>query len=130
MTLRENEKLISSVRRHSSGLNSVWASSAAALFVFFFILLYLKFSFFGYTWQTFSGLVLVLAIFIFCKLYIWRNDILFITNQRVIRNEQEGVFHKTVTEILYRDIHEIIFNKNGKLLFSKLILLCKKQGFS
>lgn len=118
MTLRENEKLIEAVRSHRSSLNSVWFLSAAMLFLFFFLLSYLKFNFFGYAWQAFSVLAFILATFALYKMYVWRNDVLFVTNQRVIRNEQEGLFHKTVTEILYRDIHEIIFNKKG---FSSIV---------
>ncbi len=58
-------------------------------------------------------LVLILAATVITKLYIWRNDVLFITDQRIIRNEQAGLFQKTVTEVLYQDVHEIIFNKKG-----------------
>jgi len=113
MTLRENEKLISSVRRDKASLNSVWALCVGLLFLFFFVLFYLKFNFFGYTWQVFAGLALVLFAAVLYKLQMWRSNVLFITNQRIIRNEQKGLFHKTVTEILYRDIHEIIFSKKG-----------------
>lgn len=113
MVLRENEKLIEVVRRHKSSLGGTWSLSAGLMFLFLFVLFYLKFNFFGYGWQVFGILVLILSAASLYKFYVWKNDVLFITNQRVVRNEQAGLFHKIVTEILYRDIHEIIFNKKG-----------------
>lgn len=113
MTLRENEKLIKVVRHHKSSLSGVWSLSAGLVFLFLFVLFYLKFNFFGYGWQAFSVLTFILALVCLGKLYIWQNDVLYITNQRVIRNEQSGLFNKTVTEILYQDVHEITFNKKG-----------------
>lgn len=113
MTLRENEKLIKVVRHHKSSLGGVWSLSAGLVFLFLFVLFYLKFNFFGYGWQAFSVLTFILALVCLGKLYIWQNDVLYITNQRVIRNEQSDLFNKTVTEILYQDVHEITFNKKG-----------------
>lgn len=113
MVLRENEKLIHVVRRHKSSLGGTLSLSAGLMFLFLFVLFYLKFNFFGYGWQAFSVLVFILALVCLYKLYVWRNDALFITNQRIIRNEQVGLFYKIVTEILYEDVHEIIFNKKG-----------------
>lgn len=73
----------------------------------------LAFDFFGY-WSW----VLILALFsvvltILHKYYIWRNNALIITNQRIVENEQLGFFYKTVTELLYRDILEISYDKHG-----------------
>ncbi len=113
MVLRENENLIKVIRRHKSSLGGTWSLSAGLMFLFLFVLFYLKFNFFGYGWQAFSVFVLILVLVCLYKFYVWKNDVLFITSQRVIRNEQAGLFNKTVTEILYQDVHEIIFNKKG-----------------
>lgn len=113
MVLRENEKLVEVVRRHKSSLSGTLSLSAGLVFLFLFVLFYLKFNFFGYGWQVFSVLVFILALVCLSKLYVWRNDVLYITNQRITRNEQAGLFNKTVTEILYQDVHEITFNKKG-----------------
>ena len=113
MVLRENEKLIKVIRRHKSSLGGTWSLSAGLVFLFLFVFFYFKFNFFGYGWQAFSVLVFILALVCLAKLYVWKNDALVITNQRVIRNEQSGLFNKTVTEILYQDVHEITFNKKG-----------------
>lgn len=113
MVLRENEQLIRAVRRYKSSLNGLWSASTGVILLFVLVLSYFKFNFFGYAWQVFGGLALTLAFVVLYKLYVWRNNVLFITNQRVIRNEQTGLFSKTVTEILHQDIHEIVFNKKG-----------------
>lgn len=113
MVLRENEKLVQVIRRHKSSLHSIWSLSVVLIASFLLVFLYFKFNFLGYGWQVFSVVVFVLALISFRKMYMWRNDVLYVTNQRVIRNEQPGLFNKTVTEILYQDIHEIIFNKKG-----------------
>lgn len=113
MILRENEKLITVVRRHKSGLNGLLSLSVALALLFLFALLYFKFNFFGYGWQVFSFLMLALVSANLYKFYIWKNNTLFITSQRVVRNDQSGLFNRTVIEILYSDIHEIIFKKKG-----------------
>lgn len=113
MVLRENEKLIKVIRRHKSSLSGLWSASTGVVLLFVLILFYFKFNFFGYAWQVFSAIALALSFAVLYKLYVWRNNVLFITNQRVIRNEQTGLFSKTVTEVLYQDIHEIVFNKKG-----------------
>ncbi|MEX2090923.1 MAG: PH domain-containing protein [Candidatus Paceibacterota bacterium] len=118
MNLRENEELVKIVRSHKSNLNGALSLSGALVFLFFFVFLYFKFNFFGYEWQVLSLVVLLSVAIVLYKLYVWKKDALYITNQRVIRNEQSGLFSKTVTEILFRDIHEIIFNKKG---FSSVI---------
>lgn len=113
MVLRENEKVITVVHRHKSGLNGSLFFSASLVFLFLLVLSYFKFNFFGYGWQVFGFLLLILASINLLKLYVWRNNTLFITNQRVVKNDQSGPFNRTVTEILYSDIHEIVFKKKG-----------------
>jgi len=113
MILRENEQLITAVRRHKSSLSGSLSLSAVLIFLFLFVLLYLKFDFFGYSPQISSILLLILVSINIYKLYIWRNNVLFVTNQRIVRNDQRGLFSRAVTEILYSDIHEIIFKKKG-----------------
>ena len=50
-----------------------------------------------------TGAALVFAVLVtmvvLYKYYIWRNNVLIITNQRVVENEQYGFFSKTVTEL-------------------------------
>lgn len=57
--------------------------------------------------------VLLVLLMILYKCYIWRNNALVITNQRLVENEQRGFFSRTVTELLYRDILEVSYDKKG-----------------
>lgn len=113
MVLRENEQLITVIRRHKSIFSGPLLLSAALISLFFLVLIYFEFNFFNYSWQVFSALLLILVSINIYKFYVWRNNALFITNQRVVKNDQRGLFNRVVTEILYSDIREIIFKKKG-----------------
>lgn len=113
MILREGEKLVAVIRRHKSSLSGSFSLSALLISVLLFILLYFKFNFFGYGWQVFYVTLLVVVLLDVYKFNVWRNNVLLITNQRIVKNDQRGLFNRAVTEILYSDIHEIIFKKKG-----------------
>ncbi len=111
--LRENEHLVKIARKHAMFLTPVFVSWPW-LIVAAFLLRYLaKFQFFGY-WPLFLfAVILIVVLIISYRVFIWRKDALIITDQRVVENEQRGFFSKTVTELLYRDILEISFSKEG-----------------
>ena len=113
MQLRENEILIKIIRRHTSGLTGPYSLASGVLIIYLLIVYYFQFNFFGYNWQALAMLILVLAIFIVYKVYVWRKNAFVITNQRLINNEQSGIFSRTVTEISYNDVHEIVFKQKG-----------------
>jgi len=71
------------------------------------------FDFFGYYHLVLAFAFLVVLLVILYKLFIWRMDALIITDQRFVENEQRGFFSKTVTELLYQDILEISYTKEG-----------------
>lgn len=72
-----------------------------------------RFDFFGYWSLVLAFAVLAVLLVIMYRLFIWRMDALVITDQRFVENEQRGFFSKTVTELLYRDILEISYTKEG-----------------
>lgn len=74
---------------------------------------WLDFNFFGYWGWSLTLAVLIVILVILYRYFIWRNNALIITNQRIVENEQHGFFSKTVTELLYRDIREISYSKEG-----------------
>lgn len=113
ITLRENEQIIKTVRQHRSVVAGAvsWAVIFAGLVTFSFLRYDLDV--FGYSWEIVTGAVLIAAIVILYKFYIWRKNALIITNQRVILNDREGAFSRTVTELLYRDIYDISFKQVG-----------------
>ncbi len=111
--LRQNEKLIKTIRRHVFVLMPTVWSWPLLVVGLALVRTYFNFDFFGY-WQwvlVFS--ILVVAIIILARYYIWRMNTLIITNQRIIENKQYGIFSKTVTELLYRDISEVSYTKKG-----------------
>ncbi len=55
----------------------------------------------------------VCAYMIFYRYFMWRNEVLIITNQRIINNNQRGFFSKSVTELLDTDIMGISYEKSG-----------------
>ena len=111
--LRQNEKLIKAVRRHKLFLLPVFFGWPLIIVALFAVRYVVNFNFFGYWGWTLTFALLMVALTIFYKYYIWRNKALIITNQRVVENEQRGFFSKTVTELLYRDIREISYSKDG-----------------
>ncbi len=113
MILRENEILMKIIRRHVSSLNGSFSLAGSILIIYLLIVYYFKFNFFDYGWQVLSVLILVLILFVIYKTYVWRKNTFLITNQRLINNEQSGLFSRTVTEIIYDDVHEITFKQEG-----------------
>ncbi len=111
--LRQNENLVKIVRKHSMFLLPVfftWPLLVVALVLVRFLA---NFDFFGYWPPVLAFAVLLVLLVIAYKFFIWRMDALIITDQRVVENEQRGFFSKTVTELLYRDILEISYSKEG-----------------
>ncbi|MEK7121250.1 MAG: PH domain-containing protein [Patescibacteria group bacterium] len=113
MQLRENEILIKIIRRHASTLYGPFSLAGGILLAYFLVVYYFQFNFFGYGWQVFGTLILALAPFIIYKTYIWRKNAFLITNQRLVNNEQSGLFSRTVTEVMYEDVNEIVFKQKG-----------------
>lgn len=126
ITLRENEKIVRVVRQHRSVIAGAvsWSVIFAGLISFF--VLKFNFNIFGYSWEIVTGAILIAALVILYKIYIWRKNTLIITNQRVILNERQGAFSRTVTELLYSDIYDISFKQVGLLAlvggYGKLII--------
>ena len=113
MILRENETLFNIVRRHTVALYGPFSLVGGVLVVYLLIVYYFQFNFFGYDWQVFSVLILLLVLFVVYKMYVWWKNAFLITNQRLINNEQDGLFSRTVTEVVYEDVFEIAFKQNG-----------------
>jgi len=113
ISLREGEKLIKMVRQHGSVMAGTIAWSV--LFAGFSSWAFLKFNFniFDYSWEIVIGIILIATLVILYKIYIWRKNVLIVTNQRVILNIRQGVFSRIVTELLYRDIYDISFKQVG-----------------
>jgi hypothetical protein len=113
ISLRENEKIIKSVRRHALFFVPrfvFWLVLIGLLFVWRY---YGKFEFYGYTRETLGIFLLVATFAVLWKFYQWRRSIFMLTNQRVVYRVQNGVFTTMVTELLYPDIKELSYTKGG-----------------
>lgn len=113
ISLRQNENLIKTVRRHWSFLLPaflLWMLLPLGLLVVRYLT---DFNFFDYWSWVITFASLVVFVILLYKFFLWRNNALIITDQRIIENEQYGFFSKTVTELLYRDIQEISYDKHG-----------------
>lgn len=112
--LRQNEGLIKTVRRHwifVAPSLAIWLALVALVIIVHYAVEYDFF--FGY-WPILLPLVVVLAAAaVGYKFYLWRANELHITNQRVINHDQHGIFSKTVTELIYKDILQISYEKSG-----------------
>ena len=113
INLRENEEVIKIVRQHRSVMAGAisWSVILTGLVSFAFIKFNLDI--FGYSWEIITGTVLIAALVILYKIYIWRKNTLIITSQRVIIDARQGAFSRPVTELLYRDIYDISFKQVG-----------------
>ena len=111
--LRPNEELIKASRRHVVFFIPAFFPWPI-LIVFVYLVRYIfDLNFSGYWFETLICVILLVALVILYKYYIWHSNALIITNQRVVENKQHGFFSKTVTELLFRDIREISYDKNG-----------------
>jgi len=119
INIRENENIIKTYYTHKSGLNLTIFWIVLILSGLFFVRLYFKFDFFGYGNITIGSVSLILLIWFFTKFFIWRKNCLIITNERIVYNHQKGIFNRTVTDFLFKDISEVGYEKRGFLsLFS------------
>jgi len=74
---------------------------------------YFKFSFWGYSWQVLGITIGIISITILYKFYIWRNNALVITSQRLISKDQYSIFSKRVRALLFEDIVDISYIQKG-----------------
>ncbi len=111
--LRQDESLIKVAHRHVIFLLPIFFTWPLIIVAMFIVKYFLNFDFLGY-WSLALIIVILIVVFIILyKCYIWRNNALIVTNQRVIENQQRGFFSKTVTELLYHDILETSYSKEG-----------------
>ena len=111
--LREGEKLIGSIRKHILSMGNLVATLILVPLIFISVRIYFQFNFFGFELQVWLALAAILLLLAMFRVYMWRNNVLYITNQRIIYNQQDGFFDRTVTEFLYQDVHDIRFTQKG-----------------
>lgn len=113
--LRENEEIIKRQRQSVvifCPLLLLWSILGLLLWAWH---LYGQFAFFGKGSIVIGTLIVIAALSIIRKYFLWHASVLAITNQRVLCSVRNGLFSKKVIEILYRDIREVSFEKQGFL---------------
>lgn len=113
MELRNGESVIQQIRQHWIVVAGTTGGSFGILAAVLASALYLPFDFFGYASALYSVVALGTVAWLLFRLYIWRQNQLLITNLRIINNEQKGLFNRTVTELLYKDISDVSFTQDG-----------------
>lgn len=110
--LKPGEELVRVVRRHPAVLLPAVTGGGLLLLADFFLLAW-WFSrgwWGGLLWLLFFGLA---AGWIFRTLYSWSQNVLVLTNQRVIDINQRGVFDRRVAEAPYEKIQDVRYTIRG-----------------
>lgn len=110
--LQEKEEILRIVRRATITLVPSVGLGALLILVDFFLVAWW---FQHRTWGGFGFfLTLLLAVVIGVRgWYIWRMNILAITNQRIIDMNQHGLFKRTVAETTYDKIQDVRYTIHG-----------------
>ena len=107
LILRQNEKIIKTAFKHWLFLVPTYLFWLAILAVLFVVRYRTNFDFYGY-WNWFViGIVALSIIWTAVKTIARKKNILWLTNQRVVKSQRKGIFSKSVTELLYKDIVEV-----------------------
>lgn len=113
ITLRENEQIIKNVRQHKIFLWPAIFGWPWLVIGPMLIRYLINFKFFGYWPWVLIVSSLITVLIILYRIFIWKRNALIITDQRLVENEQLGLFSKTVTELLYEDVRQISYEKHG-----------------
>ncbi|MFA6446788.1 MAG: PH domain-containing protein [Patescibacteria group bacterium] len=112
--LKEEESVKALARRHIiTIIPSLFLSMVLIVLPFFFM-----FPLFG--WGTpgiiiFGVLILAGAFVAFRTLFMWDEDVLILTNQRVIDVDQKGLFSRKVTEMSLSSVQDVSWKRHGFL---------------
>ena len=112
ISIRENEKIIKIVRQDALVLMPLlsWVIIVTLLFIWHHAGNY---DFEGKWAFVRSGSIIVATYAVARKIWTWHNSVLLVTNQRVAAHIRHGIFSKTLVDLLYRDIQEISYTKQG-----------------
>ncbi|MEK7583030.1 MAG: PH domain-containing protein [Patescibacteria group bacterium] len=111
--LRENEKIIKRAWQHWTALVPRILMWAVILGFLFAVRYSGDFDFYG-EWRWVGFIASALAVIgMFWKIALWRASVVVLTNQRVYCGVRTGIFSKTVIELLYKDIKEVSYVREG-----------------
>ena len=111
--LRQDEKLIKQVRRHWVFIFPYYAGSLIVLLLLLLIYQLWGWTMWGYWWWFYLACACCGVIMVLYKTFIWKRNLLVLTNQRIVEVQQHGFFSSNVMELLYRDVLEISYVVKG-----------------
>ena len=111
--IRPNEKIIKTFKIYKGSLNYFLPLIFLIILGFIFFKIKFSFNFWGYWAAAIGAISIILFITFLVKWTVWKNNEIVVTNQRVIYNNQKGLFSKVVTEIFLSDIHEVSYELDG-----------------
>lgn len=110
--LQSGEDVVQVVRRHPFTLvPSVGGGGVLILLDFFFIAWWFRhhqWGVFGFIAVVVIGLVLIIR-----GVYLWSNNVLAVTNKRVIDIDQRGFFERNVAETTYDKVQDVRYTIRG-----------------
>ncbi|PLX28575.1 hypothetical protein C0581_01560 [Candidatus Parcubacteria bacterium] len=112
LKLKEGERIVDEVRQY--GLTTIW--SWVGGFLLLSIAAFFMFWLFRHDWwgQGLFGLLIITGLFIFFRTYfLWKKNVFFITTHRLIDIEQQGFFHRVVSEIPYDQVEDVSGKVSG-----------------
>ncbi|TSC91557.1 MAG: Uncharacterized protein CEN90_355 [Parcubacteria group bacterium Licking1014_17] len=113
LILRQNEKLIKVTSRHWIFLLPTYIFWILIIVLLFVLRFMTSFDFFGYWNQVVIIAVSLALIMVIYKTFSGGDNVLWLTNQRVVRSERKGMFSRATVELLYKDISEVGYRKEG-----------------
>lgn len=110
--VKEDERVVLIVRRYwVTMLLPIFASTLCIIAPFFFLVPLFRLGSRGVGGFIF---LLVLGIFLFVRtLYVYSLNAFILTDQRVIDVDQRGLFHRMVSECLYRNVQDVSIRVSG-----------------
>lgn len=110
--LQDGETVVRIVRGHPITLGAPVAFGGVLMLADFFLLAW----WFGHHGWGVLGFTVVMAIGVFLiirGIYVWRHNVLAVTNRRVIDIDQHGFFERNVAEAPYEKIQDVRYTIRG-----------------
>jgi len=110
--LKQQESVLYEIRQFGLTLFWYWTTATICFGSAFFFLFFLLQQ--GTLGEVIEGIVLLSGFLILLRTWIvWRKTVCYITNQRLIDVDQNGFFKRTVSEIPFDTIHDVIASVHG-----------------
>ncbi|MDD5438223.1 MAG: PH domain-containing protein [Patescibacteria group bacterium] len=112
MQLKDEEQIKAMVRRHAVTLiGPLLLAMLSIVIPFFFLFPLFNLGIFGVI--VFAVLIIIGAFLAFRTIFVWDNDVLIVTNLRIVDIDQHGLFSRHVSEANLSAIQDVSWKKQG-----------------